>query len=520
MPVKVLIANRGEVAIRIARTLVESGYIPVGIYTADDADSLHRRFLVDDTEVSSYLDIKDVVNAAVELGAEAVHPGYGFLGENPEFAHEVARKGLVFIGPPPGTITLSRDKLASKTFAEKLEVPTLPWVEVHEQEDVIEFAKVHGYPVIVKATSSGGEGIGVAWSEKEVESAIKSARSGAEKSFKDVKLYVEPYIEHAKHIEVQVLGDGDNIVHLYERECSIRRNFYQKIIEEAPSPFLNAAERGRLYEYALKLASGLRYVNAGVVKFVFDIKKREMYFTEIGTGLQAGHSATEMITRIDLVKKQVEVALYKVLGLKQHDVMREGHAIEACVYAENPYTGEPSQGIVKKYKEPGGPGVRVDSGIAEGSRISGHNDPLIAKVIAWGSDRYTSVQRLERALREYVIDGVPTNIPLLRYSVQSPEFISANYTIRYFEIGLSNVYSKMLEDSRVHAVILSTLFEYGDASVKAYSKKASLIEHVLKSEKVSSIKRRAWYYYVSLKTALERSYSGRKSRVREERSKR
>ncbi|MEM4615315.1 MAG: hypothetical protein QXN25_06955, partial [Desulfurococcaceae archaeon] len=165
-------------------------------------------------------------------------------------------------------------------------------------------------------------------------------------------------------------------------------------------------------------------------------------------------------------------------------------------------------------------GVRVDSGIAEGSRISGHNDPLIAKVIAWGSDRYTSVQRLERALREYVIDGVPTNIPLLRYSVQSPEFISANYTIRYFEIGLSNVYSKMLEDSRVHAVILSTLFEYGDASVKAYSKKASLIEHVLKSEKVSSIKRRAWYYYVSLKTALERSYSGRKSRVREERSKR
>lgn len=520
MPIRVLIANRGEIAIRIARTLVEGGYVPVGIYTADDADSLHRRFLVDDVEVSSYLDIKDVVNAAIELGAEAVHPGYGLLGENPEFAYEIIRKGLVFVGPPPSTIALSRDKLASKICAEKLEVPTLPWAEVREQEDVIEFAKVHGYPVVVKATSGGNEGIGVVWSEKDVESAIKLAKSSAEKTLKDMRLYVEPYIEHAKHIEVQVLGDGDNIVHLYDQECSIRRNFHQKIIEEAPSPFLEAAEREKLYEYALKLASGLRYVNAGVVEFIFDIKSKEMHFTEIGAGLRAGHSVTEMITRIDIVRKQVEIALYKVLGLKQRDVVREGHAIEARIYAENPYTSERSSGVVRKYKEPSGPGVRVDSGIAEGSRINSRNDLLVAKVIAWGPDRYSSIQRLERALREYVIDGISTNIPILRYSIQLSEFINANYTTRYFEAELSNVYSRILEDARVHAVILSTLFEYGDASVKIYSKKAGLIEHVLKSEKVSSIKRHAWYYYVSLKTALERSYGSRKGRTKEERPRR
>lgn len=520
MSKRILIADRGEIAIRIARTLIENGYIPVGIYVADDVDSLHRKFLAEDVEVSNYLDIKEVINAALELGAEAVHPGYGFLSENPEFAREVIRKGLVFVGPSPNVMALSGDKLASKIYAEKLEVPTLPWAEVHRPEDVAEFAKVHGYPVIVKAASgSGYRGIRVIWGEKEVEFSVKSAKAEAEKAFKDPRLYVEPYLEYAKHIDVQILGDGDNIIHLYERECSVQRKF-QRLVDEAPSPSLTATEKERLYEYALTLARGLRYVSAGTVEFIFDVKKRELYFTEISAGLQAGHPITEMITRVDIVKKQIEVALYSVLGLKQSDLKPEGHAIGVHVYAENPYTGEPFSGTIRRYKEPNGPGIRVDSGVTEGSRINEKYGLLVAKVVAWGPDRYSSIQRLERALGEYIIEGISTSIPLLRQIIKTPEFVNANYTMSYLDKELSNMYSKILEDAKVHAVILSALLEYNDPGAKVYSRKESLIEHVLKSERVSSIKRHAWYYYINLKTSLERYYSGRRSRAREERSKR
>lgn len=510
MPYRILIANRGEIAVRIARTLIENGYIPVGVYTSEDSNSLHRKFMVEDVEVSSYLEIKEIISAASELGADALHPGYGFLSENPEFAREVIRRGLVFIGPSPQVMALSGDKIASKVYAEKLEVPTLPWNEIKDPEDVLEFARSHGYPLIIKAAGGGGgRGVRVVWSDKEVDSAVKSARAEAERAFKDPRLYVEPYIQKAKHIEVQILGDGDNIVHLYERECSIQRK-YQKVIEEAPSPSLTPKEREKLYDYAVTLARGLRYTNAGTVEFVFDIEKREPYFIEINARLQVEHPVTEMITRVDIVKRQVEIALYTVLGLKQNDIKMEGHAIEARIYAENPYTGEPFSGMIKKYLEPGGPGIRIDTGIAEGLYVSDRYDPLILKVIAWGSDRFMSIRRLDRALNELVVEGIYTNVPLLRQLLKTQEFNSATYTTRFFDEVVERAKNKVLEEAKVHSIILATLLEYDDKAAKTYTKREKLIEQVLSSEKVSSLKRHAWYYYMNVKGTIERYYMSKR----------
>lgn len=513
MPFNILIANRGEIAIRIARTLIENGLKPIGIYEPEDKESLHRKFMVEDAEVSSYLNIREIIQVAVELGADGIHPGYGFLSENPEFAREVVRKNIVFIGPPPSVMALAGDKIASKIYAEKMEIPTLPWIEVKSPEDVLEFAKTHGYPLIVKAAGGGGgKGTRIIKSEEDVESAVKVARLEAERAFKDPRLYVEPYIEEAKHIEVQVLGDGDNIVHLYERECSVQRRF-QKIIEEAPSPSIKENEREKLLEYAINLARGLKYVNAGTVEFLFDVKNREFYFMEINARLQVEHPVTEMITRRDIVKKQVEIAFYSILDLKQSNITREGHAIEARVYAENPFSMEPNSGVIKKYYEPGGPGLRIDSGVAEGIYVSDKYDPMISKVIAWGIDRKMALNRLIRALNEYVIEGIATNIPLLKQLVTSPRFVDASYIVSLFEKEFPVIANRILEDAKLHAVVLSTLIEYGDKSAKNYTMKGSLIEHVLRSEKVSSIKRHAWYYYVSLKGMLERGYAPRRRKA-------
>jgi Acetyl/propionyl-CoA carboxylase, alpha subunit len=403
-------------------------------------------------------------------------------------------------------MALAGDKIASKIFAEKLEIPTLPWVEVETTDDVLSFAKTHGYPVVVKAAGGGGgRGARIIRSEKEVESAVKAARLEAERSFKDPRLFVEPYIEEAKHIEVQILGDGDNIVHLFERECSVQRKF-QKVVEEAPSPSITQSEREKLLEYAVSFAKGLKYVNAGTIEFLFDVKNREFYFMEMNTRLQVEHPVTEMITRSDIVKKQVEIAFYSALDLKQSSISREGHAIEARIYAENPLTSEPSPGVIKKYYEPGGPGLRIDSGVAECVQVSSKYDPMISKVIAWGPSRNIALNRLTRALREYVIEGVLTNIPILRHLITSPKFIDASYTTRFYEQEFNVFSNKIIEESKIHAVILSALMEYDDKVVRKYAMKTSLIEHVLKSEKVSSIKRHAWYYYVNLKGMFERRY--------------
>ncbi|MEM4481485.1 MAG: biotin carboxylase N-terminal domain-containing protein [Desulfurococcaceae archaeon] len=521
MPSRILIANRGEIAVRIAKTLIENSYIPVGVYTHDDADSYHRKFLAEDVEISSYMDIKEILNAAVDLGAEAIHPGYGFLSESAEFAREVTKSGFKFVGPSPDIIALTSDKIALKTYAERFEVPVLPWIKVDAPQDILDFGKIHGYPLIVKAArGGGGRGIRLIRGQEEVESAFELARREAEGCFKDSRLFVEPYVEHAKHIEVQVLGDGDNIVHLYERDCSLQRR-YQKVVEEAPSPSITGSTRNKLCEYALRLSSGLKYNNAGTVEFIFDIKSGGFYLTEINSRLQVEHPVTEMITGIDIVKKQVEVALHSSLDLKQRDVLIRGHCIEARIYAENPYNQEPSHGRINKYKEPHGLGIRVDSGIMEGSRISDRYDPLIAKVIAWGTDRNVALYRLERALNEFIIHGnnIVTNIPLLKHILRSPQFTSAVHTTKFLEEAVPILYSRAIEESKVHATILASLIETNDKGSKTYISKEGLIKQVLRGENVSSLKRRAWYYYVAIRSGFGH-YRMKQGKVAKGRSKR
>ncbi|MEM1880202.1 MAG: biotin carboxylase N-terminal domain-containing protein [Desulfurococcaceae archaeon] len=505
MPYRVLVANRGEIAIRIAKTVREMGLTPLGIYTKEDVYSLHRRFMFEDREVSSYLDIKDIVDVAVEMGADAVHPGYGFLSENPEFAGEVLRKGLVFVGPSPQIIGMAGDKTAAKVYAEKMGIPTLPWTEASKLEDVVEFARVHGYPVIIKAAGGGGgRGSRVVWREKDVETAFEVARKEAERAFKDPRLFVEPYIAKAKHIEVQVIGDGSTVVHLFERECSIQRRF-QKIVEEAPSPSLNPDERGKVHEYAVALASGLRYVNAGTVEFVFDVDRREFYFMEINTRIQVEHPVTEMITGIDIVKKQIEVALYGVLDLRQSDITRRGHAIEVRIYAENPLTGEPSPGRITRYVEPVGPGVRVDTGVTEGSIVTDRYDPLISKLIVWGPDRFVALRRLEKALSEYIIEGVSTNIKQLKLMIASAEFVNASYTTAFYEKNEAYLKSKLLDEATLHSVIASALLEFKDEGCKTLLRKTRGLKEILETPRAEKLKRSAWYYYVVLRGAIERA---------------
>lgn len=506
MPYRVLIANRGEIAVRIAKTLRDIGFIPLGVYTKEDAESLHRRFMVEDREISSYLEIKEIVDVAVELGADGVHPGYGFLSENPEFAQEVLRKGLIFIGPPPSIISMAGDKIAAKVYAERLNIPTLPWSEISGPDDVIEFAKVHGYPVLIKAAGGGGgRGTRIVWREEEVENKVEVAKKEAEKAFKDSRLFVEPYLTRAKHIEVQILGDGSNQIHLFERECSVQRRF-QKIVEEAPSPSLTSNERERLYEYALTLAYGLKYVNAGTVEFLFDMNRREFYFMEMNTRLQVEHPVTEMITGVDIVRKQVEIAFYHVLDLRQSDVVSRGHAIEVRIYAENPLTGEPSASTITRYVEPTGPGIRVDSGVTCGSTISDKYDLMISKLVAWGPDRTSALSRLIRALNEYVIEGIQTNIAVLKQLVTTEEFKDATYTTRFYEDLEQRFKERLLDDLLVHSVIASALVEYDDEVARStLLRKSTGVRRILETGDASRFKRSAWYYYVALRGAVERA---------------
>lgn len=503
---RVLIANRGEIAIRIAKALIDAGFTPLGIYTKKDSSSLHRKYMVEDAEVSSYLDVKEIIEAAIELGAEAIHPGYGFLSENVDFAREVARKGLIFIGPPPNILELSGDKIAVKSIAEKLGIPTLPWMPVKDVKDVMEFIRENGLPAIIKAAGGGGgKGIRVITrnDEKEIEKALEAASKEAKSAFNDDRLYIEKFVNPAKHLEVQVMGDGDNIIHLYERECSIQKNM-QKLVEEAPSPSISEKERKELLEYALTFAYSVRYQNIGTVEFLFDVQNRSAYLMEVNARIQVEHPVTEMVTAIDIVRKQVEIAFYKVLDIRQENVVLRGHSIEARVQAVNPLTWSPASGVVKNYVEPTGPGVRVDSGIATGSRILPDYDPLVAKVIVWGYNRQLAVSRLRRALSEYLIDGVPTNIPLLKGIVSHPEFVNATHTTDFLERNYDGLREKILEELRLHAAISAFLAE--KKPIKTRGEEKSLVEKqpVIPQEASRQLKRTTWYYYITLRNKLHR----------------
>ncbi len=507
---RILIANRGEIAVRIARSIKELGYIPLGVYTRVDKQALHRRFMAEDAEIPSYLDMDEIIDAAIRLGADAIHPGYGFLSENPLFAEKIVKKGLIFIGPPPEIMRLAGDKVMAKKQAEEAGIPTLPYMVVDDPDDIVEFAEKHGYPVIIKAVGGGGGmGMRIVRSSGEAEDMYEQARKEAENAFKDPRLYVEPYIENPKHIEVQILGDGENIIHLYERDCSIQRR-HQKIIEEAPAVVLSSRERKALLNDAVELMKHIKYVNAGTVEMLYDMKRKKHYFMEINARLQVEHPVTEMITGIDIVKQQIRIALDGSLSLKQRSIKMHGHAIEARINAENPLSLMPSPGRITRYLEPSGPGVRVDSGVAYGVDVPGEYNPLIAKLIAWGINRAEAINRLHRALNEYLILGVQTNIPLLKAIIENPVFRRGLHTTRFMEEERERLIEYIRRLELLHATILVAVAAKADAKLKAKiisgTRYASYIDGTIHPHR-EAIKRKAWVYWVLL-----RSRVGRKKR--------
>lgn len=412
---KVLIANRGEIAIRISYTLREMGIRSVAVFTEADKDSLHVREAAEARQISSYLDAKDIAAIAKEAGADAVHPGYGFLSENPALAEECQRAGIVFIGPQPSTIRTMADKLESKRVMERAGVPVVPmW---NGDPSASEF------PVLVKAVGGGGgKGMRLVESPAGLNDAMASASREASAAFGDDRVFVEKYIRQPRHIEFQVLGDAHgNAIHVFERECSIQRR-HQKIIEETPSPVMTPELRAQMGAAAVTAARAVGYRGAGTVEFILDPSGR-FYFLEMNTRLQVEHPVTEMTTGLDLVREQVLVASGQKLRYAQSDLRQIGHSLECRIYAEVPEENfRPATGIVEIFEPPTGPGVRLDTGVAQSSPVTHHFDPLLAKLIVWAPTRPASIERMKRALDDFVLLGVRNNIDFLHRVISSPDF--------------------------------------------------------------------------------------------------
>ena len=437
---KVLIANRGEIALRVLRACKELGIETVAVHSTADADAMHVR-LADESvcigppsATESYLNIPRIVSACEITGADAVHPGYGFLSENARFADILAAHNIAFIGPSADHIRIMGDKIQAKETAERLGIPVVPGSRGALREDV-EAARIAaeiGYPVIVKAAAGGGgRGMKVALSESELSKALSTARSEARMAFGDDAVYVEKYLGHPRHIEIQVLGDGQgNAVHLGERDCSLQRR-HQKILEESPSPALNDEERRRIGATVSKAIADLGYSGAGTVEFLYE--NGEFYFIEMNTRLQVEHPVTEAITGIDLVVEQLRIASGSPLSFRQEDVTFSGHAIECRINAEHPATFAPSPGKITYYHPPGGLGVRVDSAVYQGYSVPPHYDSLIGKLIVHGRDRVECLMRLRRALDEFVVDGIRTTIPLFQDLLTEPDIANGAYDIRWLE---------------------------------------------------------------------------------------
>ncbi len=403
---KILIANRGEIACRVIRTAQRMGIATVAVYSDADAEALHVRMADEAIRIGpppsaeSYLDIERIVEACRQSGAEAVHPGYGFLSENPAFARALAKAGVTFIGPPAKAIAAMGDKIESKKLARAAGVSSVPGHldVVPDADTAVAIARDIGYPVMIKASAGGGgKGMRIAASDAEVRDGFRSAANEAKSSFADDRIFIEKYIEEPRHIEIQVLGDSHgNIVYLGERECSIQRR-HQKVIEEAPSPFLDPETRETMGRQAVALARAVDYRSAGTVEFIVD-QRRNFYFLEMNTRLQVEHPVTELVTGLDLVELMIRVAAGEPLPFAQKDVKLSGWAIEARVYAEDPARNFlPSIGRLVRYRPPSGEGVRLDAGVFEGAEISVYYDPLIAKLIVSGPDRNTAIDRLSGA---------------------------------------------------------------------------------------------------------------------------
>jgi acetyl-CoA carboxylase, biotin carboxylase subunit len=437
---KVLIANRGEIALRIHRACQEMGIQTVAVHSTADASAMHVRLADESVCIGppaardSYLNVAAILSAAAITGADAIHPGYGFLSENASFAEMVEAHGLAFIGPTPDHIRMMGDKIAAKDAMRRLGVPLVPGSRgalgsVDEARAVAAEVK---YPVLIKAAAGGGgRGMKVALSDDEIEEAWRVARTEAKAAFGDDSVYLEKYLDRPRHIELQVLADTHgNVVHFGERDCSLQRR-HQKLVEEAGSPVLNAAERDALGAQVTRALRELGYRNAGTLEFLW--QDGVFAFIEMNTRLQVEHPVTEMVCGIDLVKEQLRVAAGEPLGYGQSEIRFHGHAIECRITAEDPDTFAPSPGRVHTYHAPGGLGVRVDSALYSGYAVPPHYDSLIAKLVVHGATRAEAIARLRRSLAEMVVDGISTTLPLHRAIVEDPEFQAGDYNIHWLE---------------------------------------------------------------------------------------
>src|SRR6266702_3685253 len=437
---KILIANRGEIALRVLRACKELGIATVAVHSTADADAMHVRLADESVCIGppsardSYLNVPALLAACEITGAEAVHPGYGFLSENARFAEILEEHNIHFIGPRPAHIRIMGDKIEAKRTVRRLGIPVVPGSEggVGSDQEAAAIARDIGFPVLVKAAAGGGgRGMKVARSDAELAAALAMARTEAKAAFGDDAVYLEKYLEAPRHIEIQVLGDGrGRAIHLGERDCSLQRR-HQKVLEEGPSPALNAAERDAIGETAAQAMRELKYLGVGTVEFLHE--DGAFYFIEMNTRIQVEHPVTEMITDIDLILEQIRVAVGMELTLEQQDVKFHGHAIECRINAENPVSFRPAPGRILHYHPPGGLGVRVDSAVYQGYAIPPYYDSLLGKLIVHGKTRQECLMRLKRALDEFVVDGIETTLPLFRALVREPDFVDGDYHIHWLE---------------------------------------------------------------------------------------
>ena len=438
---KVLVANRGEIAVRVQQTLKTLGIATVAVFSDPDASSPHVSIadeawaLYGHTAEETYLDIDKIMAIALKSGAEAIHPGYGFLSDNPRFVRSCLEAGMVFIGPTPENMEALGDKIRSKELAQKAGTPVVPsgppCTEVNAA--VEEFVAIHGFPLLIKAAAGGGgRGMRLVTAPDYLAPALESAGREANAAFGDGRVFLERYIQRPRHVEIQVLADGlGNTVHLLERDCSIQRR-YQKIIEETPSPALSPELRSQMGDAAVAVAKSAGYLNAGTVEFLLNTENSQddsqFFFLEMNTRLQVEHPITEQVLGLDLVEWQVRIAAGESLTLSQDEVQAQGHAVECRIYAEDPSQNfVPSSGKLAKWLPPSGPGLRLDSGVSQGQEVSTFYDPMLAKLIAWGPDRVTSLKRMELALSRFAVLGPVTNIPFLQRLVRSSRFVEGDY---------------------------------------------------------------------------------------------
>ncbi len=438
---KILIANRGEIALRIINACRELGIKTVAVYSEADKNSLHVKFADEcicigpAQSFKSYLHIPSIIAAAEITGADAIHPGYGFLAENAQFAEVCKSCGITFIGPQPDHIKLMGDKAIARQTVMKKNVPVVPGSKggLSDFKELKSLASEIGYPVILKASAGGGgKGMRVVWTEDELRTQFETAKNEALSAFGNDEIYLEKYIVNPRHIEIQLVADNfGNVIHLGERECSIQRN-HQKIIEEAPSAILNEDLRKAMGQAAKKVASAIGYSNVGTVEFLLD-KDNNFYFMEMNTRIQVEHTVTEGVTDVDLVKLQIELAAGEKLKLKQRDIKIKGHAIECRINAEDPKTFMPSPGKIEAFHSPGGPGIRIDTAAYAGYTVPPYYDSMIAKVISHGRTREEAIARMKRALEMFLIEGIKTNIPLHLKILSDKLFIKGDINTHFME---------------------------------------------------------------------------------------